>query len=341
MTDPKKQSNRRTSIAEVGRINLINKLLSTSGVALSESLKIEDASESVLFSSHRLLLEGIDFNLVYNPLKHLGYKSVLSVIGPLLAKNCTPANLSVSLGLSNRFCAEDVEEFWAGVTAALEEFGISSLSLDIHSSLTGMAISLSSQGKQPKGIFVQTTKPSSGDLLCISGNLGAAYMGLQLLERERVLFEKETGKQPALKGYEYILKAYLAPELDFQLVKLMEENNIIPSAGVFIHDGLAGAVKRLCLENSLGANIYLEKVPVAEETFAMADELNIEATTAMLNGGDDFRLMYAIPVSFYDVLSKEIKGLEIIGHFTSFENGSWLITPDGTRLALKAQGWSE
>ncbi|MCK9304809.1 MAG: AIR synthase related protein [Bacteroidales bacterium] len=341
MPDSKKQNSKRTQIEEVGRINLINELLSSTGLPFSNCPSIDTEGDFHIFSSHRLLLEGIDFNLVYNPLKHLGYKSVLSVLGPLAAKNCTPVNLSVNLGLSNRFCAEDAWEFWAGVSVALKEFGISFVSLDIQSSLTGMAISLSSQGKQPKEIFVQTPQPVSGDLICISGNLGAAYMGLQLLERERALFEKGSGEQPRLKGYEYILKSYLAPELDLSFVKLFSGHQIFPSAGIFINDGLAASVKRLCMETSLGANIYLEKVPVATETFAIADEFNMEATTAVLNGGDDFRLMYTIPISKYEILIKEIPGLEIIGHLTARDNGTWIITPDGSRIALKAQGWSE
>ncbi len=341
MKHPQIENNKRTPVEDIGRINLIDRLLSFSGGLFTESVELTESDNFHIVSSHKLLLEGIDFNLIYNPLKHLGYKSVLSVLGPLYAADCIPVAISVKLGLSGRFCVEDIEELWAGAAAAISEHKIGSVSLDIHSSVTGMAISLSSQGKQPKESFVQTPKAVSTDLICVTGNLGAAYMGLQLLEREKLLFEKNSTQQPQLKGYEYILKSYLSPELNNSVLSLFRENSVFPSSGIFITDGLAGAVRRLCRNTSLGARLYLEKIPVASQTFKMAEELNIEATTAVLNGGDDFRLLYTIPLSKHEVLAKEIPSVDIIGHLTPEGTGCWLITPDGSQIGLKAQGWSE
>jgi thiamine-monophosphate kinase len=341
MTIEESKSKSRTPIEEIGRINLIGSLLSGTGGLFAEALPIEADEEPSYVSSHRLLLEGVDFDLVYTPLQHLGYKAVLSVLGPIYANNRTPVNLSVNLGLSKRFCVEDVEELWSGVATAVKEHAIASLRLDLQSSLTGLTISLSSLGKQPKEIFVQTPKPASGDLVCLSGNLGAAYMGLQLLEREKAIYNGNPAWQPKLKGYEFILQSYLSPRLNTSLINLFRENSIIPSSGIFITDGLAGSVKRLCRNAGLGAKIYLEKIPIASQTFAMAEELNIEATIAALNGGDDFQLLYTIPLSKHEVIAKEIPQLDIIGHLTQKESGSWLITPDGNQIMLKAQGWSE
>jgi thiamine-monophosphate kinase len=288
-----------------------------------------------------LLLEGLDFDLVFTPLKHLGYKAISCLLGPIYAQNHTPDNISVNLGLSKKFFVEDIEELWMGMVAAFEEHKVSSVQLDLLPSLTGLTISMSSQGKQSRELFVQTPKPVSGDLICITGNLGAAYMGLQLLEREKRLFSGNSNVQPNLDSYKFILKSYLNPQINTSVIELLNQNSIIPSDGIFITNGLADSVKRVCRKSGLGAKIFLDKIPIASQTFAMAEELNIDAITAALNGGDDYQLLYTIPLSKYESVQKEIPQLDIIGHLCSAESGTKLITPDGAELELKAQGWSE
>ena len=331
MTKAENSKPKRTSIEEVGKINLIERLLSQTG----------ESNDHLWINSHKLLLEGLDFDLVYTPLKHLGYKAISCVLGPIYAQNHIPDNISINIGLSKKYFVEDIEELWSGMVAALEEHKVNSVQLDLLPSLTGLTISLASQGKQGRELFVQTPKPLSGDLICITGNLGAAYMGLQLLEREKALFSDNPTVQPHLESYKFILKSYLNPQVNTSVIELLNQNSIIPSDGIFISNGLADAVKRVCRKSGLGAKIFLDKIPIATQTFLMAEELNIDATTAALNGGDDFQFLYTIPLSKYESVQKEIPQLDIIGHLCSADFGTILITPDGTELELKAQGWGE
>jgi len=331
MTKAENSKPKRTSIEEVGKINLIERLLSQTG----------ESNDHLWINSHKLLLEGLDFDLVYTPLKHLGYKAISCVLGPIYAQNHIPDNISINIGLSKKYFVEDIEELWSGMVAALEEHKVNSVQLDLLPSLTGLTISLASQGKQERELFVQTPKPLSGDLICITGNLGAAYMGLQLLEREKALFSDNPTVQPHLESYKFILKSYLNPQVNTSVIELLNQNSIIPSDGIFISNGLADAVKRVCRKSGLGAKIFLDKIPIATQTFLMAEELNIDATTAALNGGDDFQFLYTIPLSKYESVQKEIPQLDIIGHLCSADFGTILITPDGTELELKAQGWGE
>ena len=341
MTDTKSAQPKRTPIEDIGKINLIEKLLGDSSAAVSDVVQFSSNEECHYLESHSLLLEGIDFDLVYTPLKHLGHKAVLSVLGHLYSKNHIPETLSVRIGISKRFFAEDIEELWFGISTAARDHKINSPGLDLLPSLTGLTISLSSQGKQKKELFVQTRAVASGDLLCITGSLGAAYMGLQLLEREKVLYSSNPQVQPKLGDYKFILKSYLNPELNTSIIDIMNSTSIIPSDGEFISRGLADAVKRVCRRSGLGAKIFLDKIPIAAQTFEMAEELNIDATTAVLNGGDDMQMMFIIPLQSYDALKKEIPNVDIIGHLSGKDTTVELITPDGAAIALKAQGWSE
>ena len=331
----------RTPIEKTGKTKLIEKLLSDQLNPMCDNVSTYESSGGSYITSHTLLLEGTDFDLVYNPLKHLGYKSVVSVLGPLYASLCKPLSASVRLGLSARFFTEDVEELWEGMKAAFEEHKVELRGLDLLPSLTGLTISLSSLGKQQKELFVQRTRPVSGDLICISGSPGAAFMGLQVLEREKRVFSGSSDAQPKLDEYKFILKRYLSPQLDKSLPETLISSEVLPSDGEFITRGLSDAVKRVCHRNGLGAHIYLNKIPIASQTFSMADELGMDATTAALNGGDDMLLLYIIPLKEYDKLSKEMPSLDVIGHLTDSGSGAMLITPDGTPISLKAQGWGD
>lgn len=332
---------KKTPIEETGKIYLIEKLLNGSSNSLSDTISAEEQDNGHILVSHSLLLEGIDFDLVYTPLKHLGYKAVLSALGPIYAACHTPQTISVKIGLSGRFFTEDAEELWQGISAAIAEHKIETAGLDLLPSLTGLTLSLSSQGKQPKERFVQMPAPASGDLICITGSMGAAYMGLQLLEREKALFNSNPGVQPKLGDYKFILKSYLSPEINTTVPETMMNNNIFPSAGEFITRGLADSVKRVCRRSGLGARIFLDKLPIATQTFAMAEELNMDAITAALNGGDDMHLLYVIPLAKYEEFKKELPALDVIGHLSGAGTGTMLVTPDGSSIELKAQGWGD
>ena len=331
----------RTPIEKTGKTKLIERLLGDQENPLSDNVASYENTGGSYLTSHTLLLEGTDFNLVYNPLKHLGYKAVVSALGTLYASLYKPLTISVRLGLSARFFTEDAEELWEGMKAAMEAHNVEIRGLDLLPSLNGLTISISSLGKQQKELFVQRIKPVSGDLICISGSPGAAFMGLQVLEREKRAFSGNSQVQPKLDEYKFILKRYLSPELDKTLPETLISSKIIPADGEFITRGLADAVKRVCHRNGLGAHIYLNKIPIASQTFSMAEELGMDATTAALNGGDDMLLLYIIPLKEYDRLSKEMPSLDIIGHLTDSGSGAMLVTPDGVPIALKAQGWSD
>ncbi len=215
-----------------------------------------------------------------------------------------------------------------------------SLDLDLTPSFTGLTISLSSQGKQKREVFVQKPDCKSSDLLCISGSLGAAYMGLQILEREKMIFKKEN-VQPDLEKYKFVLRSYLNPYIDRTLFEIFSASNIYPSTGEFVVNGLADSVKTICNRTNLGAKIFMNRIPIASETSEVASEINIDPVTAALNGGDDYRFLFAIPLEKYDALKKEFPQLDIVGHLCDPEAGAMFITPDGSEIPLKAQAWDK
>jgi thiamine-monophosphate kinase len=321
------------------KISLIQELLSQTTASPFNNI-IFDNQEYVFTSSHKLLLEGTDFDLVYTPLNHLGYKAVLSAFGPLYAKGFTPHSLSVRIGMSKKIGTTQLEELWQGISAALKEHSVEYIELDLLSSLTGLTISLSSQGKQKRETFVQHNSCKSGDLLCLTGSVGAAYLGLQILEREKRIFE-ERGVQPKLEKYKPILRAFLNPELDKTLPDLMTSAGIFPSEGDFVINGLADSVKSICGRNNLGAKIFMNRIPVFSAAMEVAEELNIDPMTAAMNGGEDYRILFAIPQSQYEAVQKELPQLDIVGHLCDISAGTKFITPDGSEIELKAQAWNE
>lgn len=324
---------------------------------------------SVIGSAAVLLSEGTDFDLVYTPLKHLGYKSVLSVLGELYVRMTVPYGLSVRIGVSSKLDFPQIAELWSGMVAALKEHGVSAVSLDLLPSLNGLVISLSAVGAVPDTL-ARPAEPNSMDLICVSDNLGSAYMGLHVLEREKAAFNASTAPglhrheerpdshrglqsdqhpglqsgsqstlQPDLKKYEYLLGAYLRPEIRGDIVRAFEEAGFVPSCGYFVRNGLADAVKRLSRDTGLGAKIYVERIPIADKVFDMADEIGMDPLAAALNGGDDFRYLFVIPIGLHDVFRRDFQTFDIIGHLAQTDVGTVVVTPEGAELPLKAQGW--
>jgi len=281
-------------------------------------------------------LEGIHFSLVYFPLKHLGYKAVINSVADLYCRNIEPEALSVNLGLSSRFTRIDIEALLEGLVIACERYGLKISSLDINSSLTGMSLNVAAYGSK-------TEKPESSveqtDLLCVTGDLGAAFMGLQLLERERKVFEETQGAQPKLEGFEYVIGRQLRPDLKIKVFELLKENNIIPGMIRTIRDGLASEAIHIASDSGLGCRIYHNKLPIDTETGDAGKELNIEPIIAALNGGDDFEFVFTVPVAEFDRVSK-VDGVSVVGHMTGAGEGYSLSLQDGSLAELKAQGWS-
>lgn len=321
------------------KISLIEHLIKQTGASDSKNF-YPDNQDYIYYNSHKLMLEGVDFDLVYTPLTHLGYKAALSVLGPLYSESFAPCSLSVHIGMSKKTGTTQLEELWKGITAAIREHSIEFVNLDLSSSLTGLTISLSSQGKQKRELFVQRENCKSGDLLCLTGSLGAAYLGLQILEREKRIFE-ERGVQPQLEKYKFVLRSFLNPELDKTLPQLMEAAEIFPSEGQFVINGLSDAVKSICGRNNLGAKIFVNRIPVASQAMEVAEELNIDPITSAMNGGEDYRILFAISQSQYEKVTKELPQLDIVGHLCDISAGTMLITPDGSEIELKAQAWNE
>ena len=341
---PINNNQKRTKIESKGKINLLEQLFKDTGYTNSATFNYSDSAKGYL-TAQAIMLEGIDFDLVYTPLKHLGYKAVLLAIGNLYAAGYAPVGLSVTLALSNRFVAENIVELWTGMLAAAKEHKIKNLSLDLTASINGLSIFISAIGEQDLEIVKSFPLPDKNSLLCLTGNVGAAYMGMHVLEREKIAFNKIPAdkiaeyKQPDLSKYKYILSQYLSPEINPKTLEQFKEVSLWPAGGVFITKGLAAAVKELCKRYGFGARIYLEKIPIAMQTFDFAQEIGVDATTAALNGGDDYKFLFVIPLSEHEKFHKEFPNVDIIGHFTASDAGEYLVTPEGTPLELRAQGW--
>lgn len=317
------------TFAQLGRVEAIRQLFENSGYApFEEPLCFTPAAGERGVQAGALLLEGIDFNLVYFPLKHLGYKSVLAVTGELYARMAAPQTLSIRLGVSAKLDFEEIRQLWNGVLLAAREHGYKALSLDLAPSRNGLSISLSAQGS----ISIKAQKRSearSKDLICVSGALGAAYLGQQVLEQ----------KPDSLEQYKMLVAAYLKPELGSQAAAQLLDGGIVPSAAYFVTRGLSDAVLRLTRDTGLGAKIYADKIPFEGGSFSLGKELDIDPVSAAMNGGDDYRLMLVIPLADFEKFRTNFQTFDIIGHLAQSNVGAALVTPDGLEHQLSAQGW--
>ena len=290
-------------------------------------------------AAHVALQEGVDFNLVYFPLRHLGYKAVVEATGELLAGLRHPQALSVVLSVSAKLDFPQISELWEGVVAAAKEFGYQDLSLDLKPSQNGLCISVAASGTP---FEKEIPAPQSKDLLCVSGRLGAAYLGLQVLERERVRFEAgTTAASEEMEKNRMLVGAYLHPELPVGVLGNLADAGIVPSGAVFIRHGLADAVKRLARQTGLGAKVYAERIPFEGNSFQLGKELDIDPVSAAMNGGDDCQLLLAIPILQAEQFRRDFQTFDIVGHLALPEVGTVLVTPGGAELPLRAQGWIE
>ena len=329
------------TFSDLGRVEAIAKLYEGTGYKPFESSWFETSGKAYATSQSRTFIEGIDFDLVYFPLKHLGYKCVTAVTGELYAEFSHPRTMDVRLGISSKLDFKHIKELWEGVVTAAREHGYKKVNLDLLPSPNGLAISVSSMGETSLLMAKRRPAAKSMDLICVSDNLGAAFLGFQVLEREKRTFEKsgDIKAQPKLDDYKNLVGAYLKPSINPQTISLMEEAEIVPSYGYLVTRGLADTVKRLVRDSGLGAKIYVDKLPFAGKTFDLAKELNIDPMSAALNGGEDYRLLFTIPIGKHDKFRHDFQTFDIIGHLAKPEVGASLITPDGVELPLKSQGW--
>ena len=338
----------RTEIATLGEFGLIRHL--TEGIELkneSSRYGIGDDAAVLSYSTDKemlvttdLLMEGVHFDLTYVPLKHLGYKSAVVNFSDIYAMNGTPRQITVSLGISKRFSVEDMEALYAGIRLACEEYGVDIVGGDTTSSLTGLTISITCMGDVEKGKAVYRNGAKETDLVCVSGDLGAAYMGLQLLEREKMALKDSSDDiQPDFAGKEYLLERQLKPEARRDIVEKLRQAGIQPTAMMDISDGLSSELLHICTQSKVGCRIYEEHIPLDYQTAVMAEELNMNVTTCALNGGEDYELLFTVPIADHEKVS-EMEGVKLIGHITKPELGCALITRDGQEFELKAQGWN-
>jgi thiamine-monophosphate kinase len=340
------QKGKRTPIATLGEFGLIDHL--TEGIELKNPSSLygigDDAAvlhypDKEMLVTTDLLMEGVHFNLVYYDLKLLGYKAATVNISDIYAMNGKPLQMTISLAVSKRFCIEDMEQLYAGMRMACEEHGVDIVGGDTTSSLTGLAISITCIGEADKDKIVYRNGAKDTNLICVSGDLGAAYMGLQLLERENAVFKGEKDIEPDFSGKEYLLQRQLKPDARGDIIKKLAEAGVQPTAMMDISDGLSSELIHICKQSNVGCRVYEDRIPIDYQTAVMAEEMNMNVTTCALNGGEDYELLFTVPITDHDKI-EDIEGIKLIGHITRPELGYALVTRDDKEFELKAQGWN-
>ena len=336
----------RTEISELGEFGLINHLTKDIKTKNNETIVgvgddaavIDNANMKTLVTTD-LLLEGIHFDLTYVPLKHLGYKAAVVNFSDIYAMNGTPKQITVSLGISKRFSVEDIEALYSGIKLACEIYGVDLVGGDTSASMTGLTISITCIGVAEENKIARRNGAKENDLICVSGDLGAAYMGLQLLEREKSVLNEVDGATPKFEGREYILERQLKPEARKDIVKILGEKGIVPTSMIDISDGLSSELMHICTQSKTGCRIYEDRIPIDYQTAVTAEEMNLNVVTAAMNGGEDYELLFTVPLDKHEEVSN-IEGISVIGHITSESLGCAMITRDGSEIVLRAQGWN-
>ena len=335
-----------TEISTLGEFGLIESLThdfkvknqSTKRGVGDDCAVIDYGSKKTLVTTD-LLLEGIHFDLTYTPLKHLGYKAVAVNLSDVYAMNGTPRQITVSLGISKRFTVEHITELYSGIYAACERYGVDLVGGDTSASVTGLLISITCLGEAAEDEIVYRNGARDTDLICVSGDLGAAYMGLQLLERERVASAGEKDFQPDFAGREYLLERQLKPEPRADIIQELKKLGIKPTAMMDISDGLSSELLHICKQSGVGCRVYEDRIPIDYQTAVMAEELNMNLVTAAMNGGEDYELLFTVPLTDHEKVA-QMKGVKLIGRITKPELGAYMVTRDDAELEIRAQGWN-
>jgi thiamine-monophosphate kinase len=342
-----KTENRKKSINEFGKFGLIKHLTGnivtgnkTTIKGIGDDSAIIDSGKNLTLVTTDLLLEGIHFNLIYTPMKHLGYKAVIRAISDIYAMNGTPGQVIIALGISSKFNVEQLEELYEGILQACKNYNVDLAGGDITSSLTGMTIGVTAVGIVEKNDLVRRDGAGPNDLICVTGDFGASFMGLQLLERERKLFIKDKVTQPDLSGYEYVIGRQLKPEIPFSTLKELKKEEIQPTSMIDVTDGLASDLLHVCKLSGTGCRIFYSKVPIDYETSKLAEEFNIDPMVPALNGGEDYEMLFTVPLEMVEKI-KIIQSVKVIGHMTTSGSGYYLAGDDGSEVEISAQGWKE
>ncbi len=336
----------RTEISKYGEFGLIKHLTENFPIKNESTLKgvgddaaVLDYSKAKALVTTDLLLEGVHFDLIYVPIRHLGYKAAVVNFSDIYAMNGQPKQMTVSLGVSKRFSVEDLEELYAGFKLACDNYGVDLIGGDTSASLTGLTISITCIGEGEEGKIVYRNGAKPNDLICVSGDLGSAYMGLQLLEREKIVFTTNSEAQPDFEGKDYILQRQLKPEARKDIVAALAEKGIVPTAMMDISDGLSSELMHICSQSNTGCRVYEDKIPISYQAVVMAEELNMNIVTCALNGGEDYELLFTVSMEDYDKIVT-MEGIGIVGHMTKSELGLNLVGREGEEIQLQAQGWN-
>jgi thiamine-monophosphate kinase len=338
-------SNERTEVSSLGEFGLIDHLTQNNEtrnastiLSVGDDAAILDHFGKQVVVSTDMLVEGVHFDLMYTPLKHLGYKSVIVNLSDIYAMNATPAQITMSIAFSNRFSVEALNEIYEGVYAACSKYNVDLVGGDTTSSQKGLIISVTAIGEVAPSAFVTRSGAKKGDLVCVSGDLGGAFLGLTLLEREKKVFLETKGVQPDLENQDYIVGRILKPEARKDIVEFFAENNVAPTSMIDISDGLSSELLHICKQSNVGCVLYEEKIPVHETARQFAYKLELDPTACALSGGEDYELLFTIPQSDYDKLVLN-ENISVVGYITEAEEGSHIITKGGNRHKLTAQGW--
>ncbi len=335
----------RTELSELGEFGLIHELTKNIKLKHKSTIKgVGDDAAVISYGSKQtlittdLLIENVHFDMTFMPLKHLGYKTAIVNFSDIVAMNGIPRQLIVGIGASNRFSVEALKEIYKGIYLACENYKVDLIGGDTVSSVSGLFISGTAIGEAAKNEVVYRNTAQKGDLIFVSGDLGAAYMGLMILEREKQAFKADPNLQPDLEGHDYILGRQLKPEARTDITKLLKGVGVIPTSMIDISDGLASEILHICTDSDKGCSIYEDKLPIDPATVSMANEFNIDPTTCALNGGEDYELLFTISQKDYEKV-KDIYGISVIGHITDKSEGINLISRSGTQVPITAQGW--
>ena len=336
----------QTEISTLGEFGLIERLTkelplknTETKLGVGDDAAVLNFGEKDALVTTDLLLEGIHFDLRYVPLKHLGYKSAIVNFSDIYAMNGTPRQITVSIGVSSRFTVEHIEELYYGIRLACETYGVDLVGGDTSASVTGLVISITCIGDVEQGKAVTRSGAKPTDILCVSGDLGAAYMGLQLLERENRVSAGKKDFQPDFAGKEYILERQLKPEARKDIIEELHRNGITPTAMMDVSDGLSSELLHICKSSGVGCRVYEDRIPIDYQTALMAEEFNMNLVTAAMNGGEDYELLFTVPITDNEKVEK-IKGVTMIGYVTKPELGCAMMTRDGAEIPIKAQGWN-
>jgi thiamine-monophosphate kinase len=335
-----------TELSELGEFGLIKHLTQFIELNQESTLKgvgddaaVIDYKDEQTVISTDMLVEGVHFDLSYVPLRHLGYKSVVVNLSDIFAMNAVPKQILVSIAISSKFSLEALEELYAGMLLACKKYKVDLVGGDTTSSRSGLVLSITALGSSKAENIVYRNTAKEGDLLCVSGDLGGAYMGLQILEREKAVFKDNPNLQPDLEGKDYILERQLKPEARQDVIQQLKELNIRPTAMIDISDGLSSEILHLCQQSEVGVELYEDKLPIDPLTFETAREFNLDPTVCVLSGGEDYELLFTIPISDYDKI-KTSMDLTVIGHMTNASKGCLMVAKAGTVHELTAQGWN-